>query len=189
MKNKKDDFMEYMETHHEVVAFITERLLNDDIDTGVIFETAQESGTGGIYELAIEWTNEFMAANDGRLWDGEFFDEIEEFCMKKDSSSQNRYRSVFNWIKNPEAEINKAKEILNQAGYYTQGLWSYIDIQTYYDKEYPSEPALDKDVAIDILNAIPFDAEQGVTWEHIRVAVDDYMLGILKTKENEASPR
>ena len=42
-----------------------------------------EQGTGGMYELAEELTDEFEKLNADREWDGEFFDEIEEFITSK----------------------------------------------------------------------------------------------------------
>ena len=46
-------------------------------------ERHSEQGHGGLYELAEELTDEFELLNKGRVWDGEFFDEIEEFLSEK----------------------------------------------------------------------------------------------------------
>jgi hypothetical protein len=41
-------------------------------------------GTGAVYELAEEWTDEFEELNQDRDdWDGEWFDKIESFCNSK----------------------------------------------------------------------------------------------------------
>jgi hypothetical protein len=42
-------------------------------------------GTGGIYELAEQWTDEFENLHLDQEWDGEFFDEIEKFCNSKNT--------------------------------------------------------------------------------------------------------
>lgn len=83
-ENKKfiNGFISWQETHFEVVDFITTIRVQDTL-TGVIAERQESQGTGGLYELAEEWTDEFEILNKGREWDGEFFDEIEEFCKNK----------------------------------------------------------------------------------------------------------
>lgn len=75
-------FDSWHETHFEVVAAIT-REHQKDQPAGVVKERHEAQGHGGLYELAKELTDEFELLNDGRLWDGEFFDEIEEFLNKK----------------------------------------------------------------------------------------------------------
>jgi len=40
-------------------------------------------GRGALYELAEDWTNQFEERNKNRDWDGEFFDEIEQFITEK----------------------------------------------------------------------------------------------------------
>lgn len=74
-----------METHHEVVAYITRQLeLNDYMTEGTKVRQAHESqGTGGLYELSQDWTNEFETENKDREWDGDFFDEVEVFLNQK----------------------------------------------------------------------------------------------------------
>lgn len=85
MKNFPNGFTSWIETHHEVVAYITRQLeLNDYMTSGTIVRNSYESnGTGGLYELAEDWTNEFETVNKDRDWDGDFFDEIEIFLNKK----------------------------------------------------------------------------------------------------------
>jgi hypothetical protein len=88
-------FTSWMETHHEVVAFITKQLMVFDHTAAInqdaphkIYETASEVGTYGMYDLAKAWTNEFEELNKGRKWDGDgdYFDEIEKFCEQKNKS-------------------------------------------------------------------------------------------------------
>jgi len=84
MKNKfVNGFTSWMEAHHEVVSSIAIELNKNTIDSPVIAERCEKQGIGGIYELAEELTDEFEKLNEKREWDGEFFDEIEEFLTKK----------------------------------------------------------------------------------------------------------
>lgn len=77
-KHFPNGFASWMETHHEVVEFIT---LN--ADNGEVHRRRQLQGIGGIYELAEKWTDEFEKLHEGRQWDGEYFDEVEEFLASK----------------------------------------------------------------------------------------------------------
>jgi len=90
---QKAALVSWKETHFEVVQFITGhriktgyRIKTDGKSRSVINDTHATSGTGGLYELAEDWTNEFEQLHAGRQWDGEFFDEIEEFCNLKNQS-------------------------------------------------------------------------------------------------------
>lgn len=74
-------FTTWIETHHEVVAEITSRLHTNY--TGKVKEVAEDQGKGGLYELAEDLTNEFENLNKDREWDGEFFEEIDEFLVEK----------------------------------------------------------------------------------------------------------
>lgn len=73
----------WIETHHEVVSFIAIELHKDKTDFKVINERYEAQGTGGMYELAEELTDKFEKMNKGREWNGEFFDEIENFLIKE----------------------------------------------------------------------------------------------------------
>lgn len=90
IKEKKfpNGFTSWMETHHEIVAAITETLFVGRMEKerqtiSVVSKRYSEQGKGGMYELAEELTDEFEKMNEGREWDGEFFDEIEEFINQK----------------------------------------------------------------------------------------------------------
>jgi len=65
------------------VSYIQSHLRHYMDDKSLIYDVYAKQGTGGMYELAIDWTNEFEEQNIGREWDGEFFDEVEEFCYTK----------------------------------------------------------------------------------------------------------
>lgn len=69
-------FASWKETHYEIVSMLT---LAYERENKNIEEFYDRHGTGGMYELAEEWTFKFEEQTKGREWDGEFFDEIEEF--------------------------------------------------------------------------------------------------------------
>ena len=69
----------WIETHHEIVSYIT------SFDTGVIHETQENEGIGGLWELGLAWTNEFEQLYSGAQWDGEFYDAVEKFVEDKNS--------------------------------------------------------------------------------------------------------
>lgn len=68
----------YLETYYEVVSYLT--LTEKE---GTEYNARTEYGTGGMYDLARELTDEFEKLHENRSWDGEFFDEIEEFLDDK----------------------------------------------------------------------------------------------------------
>ena len=84
MENKDfpNGFESWHETHFEVVSFITLQYERDSV-TSKVAEINDRYGSGGMYELAKELTDEFELLNKGREWDGEFFEEIESFLIKK----------------------------------------------------------------------------------------------------------
>jgi hypothetical protein len=82
MKNQQKPDISWIETHHEIVSAIAISLYLDEPDT-IFINRREEQGTGGLYELAEELTDEFELLNKDREWDGEFFDEIEEFIQSK----------------------------------------------------------------------------------------------------------
>lgn len=85
MKTEKhfpNGFSCWQETHFEIVQVITKEWLKDN-PTGTVEERHAAQGHGGLYELAEQLTDEFELINKGRLWDGDFFDEIESFLNKE----------------------------------------------------------------------------------------------------------
>lgn len=83
----------WMETFYEVVSYI-ERANSSPRDS-YIKKVREKEGTTGLYDLAEQWTNEFEELNEGRQWDGEFFDEVEDFCTDKDMTSAMTKRKLF----------------------------------------------------------------------------------------------
>lgn len=85
MKSEKifpNGFDSWQETHFEIVQGITTEWLKDT-PTGLVEEYHSALGHGGLYELAKHLTDKFEKLNEGREWDGEFFEEIEEFIEKE----------------------------------------------------------------------------------------------------------
>lgn len=78
-KNFPNGFTAWQETHFEVVSFIS---LNRD-ENFKLEEIVANQGTGGLYELAEQLTDEFEKLNENMEWDGEFFDAIELFLNIK----------------------------------------------------------------------------------------------------------
>jgi len=89
MKRTKEVTLSWIETHYEVVAQIESyrnRLAQlpqskySEFSPSMIVRVQEEYGTTGFWQLAEEMTDRFEKKNEGRYWDGEFFDEIEEFA-------------------------------------------------------------------------------------------------------------
>lgn len=80
-------FASWQETHFEVVCEIRRIWGDDNFEYknfgGVVLERYEAQGTGGLYELAQELTDEFELLNKDREWNGEFFCEIEGFLKEK----------------------------------------------------------------------------------------------------------
>ena len=78
---------EYLETHYDIVEFITEHLTawKGDDAWSTILKRYDEQGRGAVYELAKEWTDIFMRNYEDIEWgvDLEYYDTIEEFCATK----------------------------------------------------------------------------------------------------------
>ena len=71
-------FESWYETFYEVVSEIT-FWTQDTSPPLKIKNIHNEYGIGGLYELARELTDKFELLHKDREWDGEFFDEIDEF--------------------------------------------------------------------------------------------------------------
>lgn len=86
-KTFPNGFKSWCETHHEVVSYISTQLNMATGEDTEINQTHFLQGTGGMYEIAEEWTDEFETLHQGREWDGDFFDTIEEFVQNKNKVS------------------------------------------------------------------------------------------------------
>jgi hypothetical protein len=79
-------FTSWQETHFEIVEFITTQRQSDKL-SGKIKEIHELQGTGGFYELAEDWTNEFELKYKDVMWgeELEFFETMEEFLNEKNN--------------------------------------------------------------------------------------------------------
>lgn len=82
MKNFPNGFTNWHETHFEVVKAIVVQLQKDDL-TGKVQEVYESYGYGGIYELAEDLTDQFESLYEGKNWDGEYLDTIDQFLSEK----------------------------------------------------------------------------------------------------------
>lgn len=78
-------FESWHETHFEVVQRIT--FMEDNPEANVVSEIEYTGGTGALYELAKDLTDEFEKIHEGKEWgiddDTQYFDAIEEFLNEK----------------------------------------------------------------------------------------------------------
>lgn len=81
-KQFPNGFKSWAETHHEIVSAIS-LIMNRDNYPILLEEIQHNQGTGGIWEFCVQLTDEFEKLNEGREWDGEFYDEIEDFIKSK----------------------------------------------------------------------------------------------------------
>lgn len=73
-------FDSWQETHYEIVSMMT---LGYERGDPVIDEYMSVKGIGGMYELAEELTTKFEMEHKGRVWDGDFFEELEYFMYRE----------------------------------------------------------------------------------------------------------
>jgi hypothetical protein len=81
-KQFPNGFSSWAETHHEIVSIVTLAMENSKTMPISLEEIQMQSGTGGIWELCIDLTDQFEELNRDREWDGEFFEEVYEFTRK-----------------------------------------------------------------------------------------------------------
>jgi hypothetical protein len=88
-KTFPNGFTSWAETHFEVVQFISSQE-EGFINNGTKIEQIRtDLGTGGLYELAEKWTDEFENKYKGKEWSGEYFDAIDEFLTNKNNNNKN----------------------------------------------------------------------------------------------------
>jgi hypothetical protein len=73
---------DYLETHFEIVKAIVEKDWLEN-SCGLVYQRRRDYGYGGLYELAKELTDEFQEKFKDHQWDGDFFDELEDFLDEK----------------------------------------------------------------------------------------------------------
>ena len=88
MKEFINGFTSWQETHFEVVNFISLECQKSEM-TGNILATQEYQGTGGLYELAENWTDEFESKYAGITWgeEMEYFETIEAFLLLKNTEN------------------------------------------------------------------------------------------------------
>lgn len=72
----------WLETYFEIACAIGGRLSQDDLGA-VLSEIQEHSGHCGHQELCLVLTDKFEQQNEGRAWDGEFFDAIDNFLEEE----------------------------------------------------------------------------------------------------------
>jgi hypothetical protein len=78
-KHDKMEFdQDYLETFYEIVA-----AFYSNSESEILSNIEENLGRGGMWEYATELTDEFQKLHVGREWDGEFFDEIDNFLIDK----------------------------------------------------------------------------------------------------------
>jgi hypothetical protein len=75
----------WIETHFEVSSMIALALDRDEFghEPSTAHNVRESNGMTEVWQLAEDWTDEFEKLNEGREWDGEFYDEIEKFVYGK----------------------------------------------------------------------------------------------------------
>jgi len=94
-KSFPNGFQSWMETHYEVVQFITSQE-EGFVNNGTVVEYVREFlGEGGLYELSELWTDEFEKENKGKVWGEEvsYFDTLDEF-LSRENQRTDRYHSL-----------------------------------------------------------------------------------------------
>jgi hypothetical protein len=81
-KTFPNGFTDWMETHHQVVEAITLNLSKERYE-GEVKRRYDAQGRGGIWELAEELTDKFEKLTYEREWNGEYFDELEDFLTEE----------------------------------------------------------------------------------------------------------
>ncbi len=87
MSNEKhfpNGFTTWIETYFEIASAIAaERAHDMGPWSPLLIKVNESQGTGGFYELAEDLTDKFEKLHEGRAWDGDFFDTIEEFIEEE----------------------------------------------------------------------------------------------------------
>lgn len=72
----------YLETFYEISIFVHEALSNPD-DENLATTTMTQKGTGGIYELVEDLTDQFENANSNNIDESDFFETLFDFLNDK----------------------------------------------------------------------------------------------------------
>lgn len=79
-KNFPNGFRSWMETFYEVSNYVNEQLNTKGSSIAAICEAY---GSDLAYSIAEKTTDQFEAKNIGRIWDGEWWEEVQEFVKQQ----------------------------------------------------------------------------------------------------------
>jgi hypothetical protein len=79
---KGSELVEYLEAHFEICSAIC-RELSKDVVEGRVGDVQETYGSGGLYELSKELTDKFIELYEGKQWDGEWLDTVDDFIKGK----------------------------------------------------------------------------------------------------------
>lgn len=82
MKEFVNGFESWQETHFEIASAIFEKSF-DLTPQGIVHETEEDEGRMGLYRLAKRLTDKFENLHKGRLWEGDYFEAIDEFIKQE----------------------------------------------------------------------------------------------------------
>ena len=77
-KTFPNGFDNWQETHFEIVTEINLQII-ENRPCKRIYETLENVGHGGLYELAKELTDKFEEKHKGVEWDGDWFETVQDF--------------------------------------------------------------------------------------------------------------
>ncbi len=117
MKGNKfpNGFDNWHETHYFICVHVDQ---TEELEGTIAYRRREQHGTGGLWELAEELTDEFEKLHEGRAWDGEWMDELEQWLLTKDAEGKSpRANStvVKPWLSKTSTKILDALENLYDA--------------------------------------------------------------------------
>lgn len=83
MQNFPNGFESWHETHFNVVQHL---VMTSEKPGSLAEKTRQAQGTGGLYELAKDLTDQFEEKYKGYEWCADYFDKIDEFLSEMEKS-------------------------------------------------------------------------------------------------------
>jgi hypothetical protein len=81
-KSQSPDLTAYLETYFEISAYLMATI---ERPGKIAHDTHEAQGRGGLYEVAKALTEKFEKQNAGKLWDGDFFEEIDKFINQAEA--------------------------------------------------------------------------------------------------------
>lgn len=78
-------FNNWHETHYFISIHVDQ---TEEVEGTLAFRRRERQGMGALWELAEELTNEFERLHEGRAWDGEWMDELEQWLISKNAQEK-----------------------------------------------------------------------------------------------------